>query len=88
MLCFVYKVVLTAAEKGMNGAVAKAVSIAQNMEGGNAYILGQFDNPTNPKAHRYATAQHSTAPLLSLLCKPSLLMVHNNLSCYLFAVIF
>jgi cysteine synthase len=46
----------------MNGAVAKAVSIAQNMEGGNAYILGQFDNPTNPKAHRYVTAQHSTAP--------------------------
>ena len=48
------KVVLTAAEKGMNGAVAKAVSIASNMEGGNAYILGQFDNPTNPKAHRYS----------------------------------
>ena len=42
----------------MNGAVAKAVSIAQNMEGGNAYILGQFDNPTNPKAHRYVTARH------------------------------
>lgn len=38
----------------MNGAVAKAVSIASNMEGGNAYILGQFDNPTNPKAHRYS----------------------------------
>lgn len=44
--------VLTAAEKGMNGAVAKAESIARNMEGGNAFILGQFDNPTNPKAHR------------------------------------
>jgi cysteine synthase len=45
-------VVLTAAEKGMNGAVAKAQNIAANMEGGNAFILGQFDNPTNPKAHR------------------------------------
>ena len=56
--CHERKVVLTAAEKGMNGAVAKAVSIAQNMEGGNAYILGQFDNPTNPKAHRYVTARH------------------------------
>jgi cysteine synthase len=45
-------VVLTPAEKGMNGAVAKAESIAANMEGGNAFILGQFNNPTNPKAHR------------------------------------
>ena len=36
----------------MNGAVAKAESIAANMEGGHAFILGQFDNPTNPKAHR------------------------------------
>lgn len=44
--------VLTPAEKGMNGAVAKAESIAANMEGGNAFILGQFNNPTNPKAHR------------------------------------
>lgn len=65
-LSFVSKVVLTAAEKGMNGAVAKAVSIAQNMEGGNAYILGQFDNPTNPKAHRYATAQHSIHPITAV----------------------
>jgi cysteine synthase len=47
--------VLTAAEKGMNGAVAKAQNIAANMEGGNAFILGQFDNPTNPKAHRYCS---------------------------------
>ena len=47
-----FQVVLTAAEKGMNGAVAKAESIAANMDGGNAFILGQFDNPTNPKAHR------------------------------------
>lgn len=37
----------------MNGAVAKAESIAANMEGGHAFILGQFDNPTNPKAHRW-----------------------------------
>lgn len=60
------KVVLTAAEKGMNGAVAKAVSIASNMEGGNAYILGQFDNPTNPKAHRYST-ESSTAKCTYML---------------------
>lgn len=49
------KVVLTAAEKGMNGAVAKAEAIAAGMEGGNAFILGQFNNPTNPKAHRETT---------------------------------
>ena len=74
------KVVLTAAEKGMNGAVAKAVSIASNMEGGNAYILGQFDNPTNPKAHRYT-------PKLALCVESSCLyslsfMKHFSISCF------
>ena len=85
-LSFVSKVVLTAAEKGMNGAVAKAVSIAQNMEGGNAYILGQFDNPTNPKAHRYATAQHSIHPITAVQTISPVLYYHR-LNCYVFVVI-
>lgn len=47
------KLVLTPAEKGMNGAIAKARSIAAATEGG--FMLQQFSNPDNPKAHRETT---------------------------------
>ena len=47
------KLVLTLAEKGMNGAVAKANQLASTLP--NAIVLQQFNNPDNPKAHRETT---------------------------------
>mmetsp|Transcript_105739 Transcript_105739/g.297368 ORF Transcript_105739/g.297368 Transcript_105739/m.297368 type:complete len:368 (+) Transcript_105739:29-1132(+) len=47
------KVVLTLAEKGMNGAVAKAEQIVANTPGG--FMLQQFNNADNPKVHRETT---------------------------------
>jgi cysteine synthase A len=47
------KVVLTPADKGMNGAIAKADSILNSVS--NGYMLQQFNNPDNPKVHRETT---------------------------------
>lgn len=47
------EIVLTDGTKGMTGAIAKAREIAENTE--NAFLTGQFDNPSNPKAHRETT---------------------------------
>ena len=47
------KVVLTPAEKGMGGAVAKAESIVASTK--NGYMLQQFNNPDNPKIHEETT---------------------------------
>ena len=49
------KVVLTPPEKGVNGAIAKAESIAASIPDGNGHILQQFNNPSNPKIHRETT---------------------------------
>ena len=54
------KLVLTPAEKGMNGAVAKAEQIASSLP--SAMVLQQFNNPDNPKIHRETTG-----------CDPSIL---------------
>ena len=47
------ELVLTEGAKGMKGAIAKADELKDSIPG--AVILGQFDNPANPEAHRKTT---------------------------------
>ena len=47
------ELVLTEGAKGMKGAIAKANELKESIPG--AEILGQFDNPANPEAHRNTT---------------------------------
>jgi len=47
--------VLTPADKGMNGAIAEAERIAT--EDKNAFMPQQFKNPANPEIHRNTTAE-------------------------------
>ena len=47
------EVVLSEGAKGMAGAVEKAEELAKNTEG--SFIAGQFENPSNPKAHYLTT---------------------------------
>ena len=49
------KVILTPGAEGMQGAIDKANSLKEEIEG--AVILQQFANPANPKAHVDTTAQ-------------------------------
>ncbi|MFN3827418.1 MAG: cysteine synthase A [Micavibrio sp.] len=48
------ELVLTPAEKGMKGAIAKAEELAAATE--NSFVPAQFDNPANPEIHRQTTA--------------------------------
>ena len=47
------EIVLTEGKRGMEGAVAKATELADEIPGG--FIPGQFTNPANPKAHEETT---------------------------------
>ncbi len=49
------ELVLTPAEKGMKGAIARAEEIAASTEG--AFMPQQFENPANPEVHRRTTAE-------------------------------
>jgi len=49
------ELVLTPAELGMKGALAKAEEIVSSTEG--AFLAQQFDNPANPEIHRQTTAE-------------------------------
>ena len=47
------QIVLTDGAQGMKGAIARAEQLKEEIE--NAVILGQFQNPANPAAHRATT---------------------------------
>ena len=50
------RVVLTPGEQGMPAAIAKANEIANStLPRGSAHVLGQFDNPANPRVHYETT---------------------------------
>lgn len=49
------EVILTPAEKGMQGSIEKAEEILRNTK--NAFMPYQFKNPANPEIHRKTTAE-------------------------------
>ncbi|BCD62751.1 cysteine synthase [Nitratiruptor sp. YY08-26] len=53
------KLILTPAEKGMQGAIEKAKELVAQ----GAYMLNQFENPANPAMHEKTTAQEILADL-------------------------
>ncbi|WP_437630764.1 cysteine synthase A [Sorangium sp. So ce854] len=65
------EVVLTEPEQQMEGAIAKARELAAEIPG--AVILGQFDNPDNPRVHAATTAReilHAMAALDDAPARP------------------
>lgn len=51
------EIVLTPAELGMSGAIARAKELAAETGSDKAFIPSQFDNPANPQIHRETTAE-------------------------------
>lgn len=49
------EIVLTDGNRGMNGAIEKAAELEKELD--NAIVLGQFVNPSNPKAHQLTTGK-------------------------------
>ena len=49
------EIVLTEGAKGMTGAIEKAKELAEQISG--SFLAGQFDNPSNPAAHRISTGR-------------------------------
>lgn len=49
------ELVLTPGPDGMPGAIAKALELAKEYD--NSFVPQQFDNPSNPEAHRRTTAE-------------------------------
>lgn len=49
------KIELTPAEKGMSGAVKRAMELSGEIK--DSHILQQFENPMNPQAHKETTAK-------------------------------
>src|SRR6056297_2916697 len=49
------EIVLTGADGGMNDAISKAKNLMQQYD--NSYMPLQFENPSNPEAHRRTTGQ-------------------------------
>src|SRR5438874_2144742 len=49
------ELVLTPAEQGMNGAIAKADELLRSMA--NSFMPQQFQNPANPEIHRRTSAE-------------------------------
>ena len=49
------ELVLTPANEGMNGAIKKAMELAEEIP--NSFIPQQFENPANPEIHRKTTAE-------------------------------
>lgn len=48
------KLILTPAQFGVKGSVAKAMEMAEKDP--NYFVVGQFENPNNPEVHRQTTA--------------------------------